>query len=242
MFKMNRSNLSCTTCPNTNCLISRHCSLKTKRLIDRQKGTLRIRKNHQVFYEGAAVTSIYFIHSGKAKVFKTGPRGKRQIIRLAKSGDILGHRGFGGKLLYPVGAETAEDSQICSLGNNFFFELLKDNRELTFHLMMFYAEELKNSETRMRNLSQMNVREKVAEALLMISRVFGETEKGGRRKLGSFLSRRDLADIAGITPEQGVRTLSEFKRDHLIETEGSQIFVLDDEGLKSLIADFDPTH
>lgn len=239
---MEKNSISCATCQNTDCFINRHCSPETKRSIDQHKRVLRVDKNSPVFREGTAVSGVYFVRSGKVKVFKSGPNGKKQIVRLAKSGDILGHRGFGGKLFYPIGAETAMDSQVCFIENNVFFELLKTNSELMFHLMMFYAEELKNSETRMRNLSQMNVREKVAEALLMIYQAFGEKEKGEKRKLGSILTHKDIADIAGTVSEQVTRTLSEFKRDHLIETEGHQIFISDYDGLKSIIADFEPIH
>ena len=45
--------------------------------------------------EGAPVNGLFFILKGKVKVFRTGINGREQIVRFAKEGEIIGHRGFG---------------------------------------------------------------------------------------------------------------------------------------------------
>lgn len=207
--------------------------------MDEHKTERVYKKKEQVFYEGSMIFGIYFICQGRLKIFKNGPGGRKQIVRLARSGDILGHRGWGLKSYYAIGAAAIEDSQVCFIENDFFTKLLKENPDFIFNLMLFYAEELKNAETRMRNLAQMTVRERVAEALLMVNGVFGKRDKKNRITLDIILTRQEIAEIAGTAQEQAIRTLSEFKQDHIIETEGKQIFLTDYDGLKKIIDDYD---
>ena len=85
----------------------------------------------------------------------------------------------------------------------------------------------------------MSVRERIAEALLMVNGVFGKKDKKNRITLDIILTRQEIAEIAGTAQEQAIRMLSEFKRDHFIETEGKQIFLTNYDGLKNIIADYD---
>jgi CRP-like cAMP-binding protein len=47
------------------------------------------KKKQVLYYEGNPVVGIYYIKSGKAKVYKTGPEGRQYTLRLAKEGDVL---------------------------------------------------------------------------------------------------------------------------------------------------------
>lgn len=151
-----------------NCLICNYCTKDEKKFIDNKKvDTIYI------IHQGHPVFGIYFICKGKVKVYKRGPRNKEQIIRLAKTGDILGHRGYGGELVYPIGARALEDSYIAFFENDLFIKISKNNALFSYNLMMFYADELKKSEMKVRNMGLMNFKEKVVDALLYIFSVYG---------------------------------------------------------------------
>jgi len=193
------------------------------------------KKGQQFIMEGAPVNGLFFVCSGKAKVLKTGIYGKEQILRLVGEGEIVGHRGFGTTNKYGISAVAIEDCILCSLSNDILNKMLIELPKLTYDLMIFYAEELNRSEDKVKAFAQMTVREKVIDSLLYMDRKFG-------RNLNGFfsiqLSRKEIADYAGTTVEQVIRTISALKKEELIQTLGKQIGIINIEELKKEISEY----
>ena len=81
----------------------------------------------------------------------------------------------------------------------------------------------------------MNVREKVADALISCNAIYNNTNS---YPFLVQLTRQDLADLAGINTEQLSRILSEFKKDGLLSVSKSEISINDLTLLKELISPF----
>lgn len=226
---------SCTNCTNETCLIKKNLGHidNINPEITEQKHTIQCKKSRQFIMEGAPVNGLYFIYSGKVKVIKTGYNGKEQILRLSKDGEVIGHRGFGMGETYKIGATALEDTVLCNFSTALLKEILLSEPKVTFDFMHFYAEELNRSETKVKTMSQMTVREKVIDMLLYLYRKFGE-ENGA---IGIELSRKELADYAGTTDEQVIRILSALKKEHLIHTKSKLIKILDVPKLKKEISE-----
>ncbi|MBD8488835.1 Crp/Fnr family transcriptional regulator [Echinicola sp. CAU 1574] len=216
---MNYEKTICSVCRNASCIIKRNVHLsQLSRYID-QKSTINCKKGQTFIIEGAPVQGLYFVNKGAVKVTKTGLNGKEQIVRLAKDGEIIGHRGFGAGQFYHIGATALENSSLCNFSLDSMNQMLLEIPKLTYDLMTFYAEELSRSETKVKKFAQMTVREKVIDALLYIFRKFGQKDDF----FGIQLSRKDIADFAGTTDEQVIRILSSLKKEGLIQTSGKKI-------------------
>ena len=226
---------SCTTCTNETCLIKKNLghinNLNPE--ITEQKHTIQCKKSRQFIMEGAPVNGLYFIYSGKVKVIKTGYNGKEQILRLSKDGEVIGHRGFGMGETYKIGATALEDTVLCNFSTALLKDILLSEPKVTFDFMHFYAEELNRSETKVKTMSQMTVREKVIDMLLYLYRKFG----GENGVIGIELSRKELADYAGTTDEQVIRILSALKKEDLIYTKSKLIKITDIPKLKKEISE-----
>lgn len=231
--------ITCENCFFEKCFIHNFCRLQSVDLLEKSKNVIRFRKGQYIFNEGSVVQGIYVIQSGKVKVMNTGYNEKKQIIRFAKSGYLLGHRGLGDKF-YQISAAAIEDSTLCFIEENIFKQLLKNDSELTYQLMLFYAEELRIAETRMKNLAQMTVEEKTAEALLLIKKIFGVEKKNGEILLDVSLGRKDIAELAGLSSEQITRCFSEFKKEKIIQAEDKKIIILKTEALYKIIRPYYP--
>lgn len=225
---------SAITCKVKDCLI-KSCSGKWQEFALSNKTTITYKKGQTIIMQGTIVTGIYFIFSGKVKVTTSWSSEKEQIIRFAKSGDVIGHRGFGSEKLkyYPISAIAIEDTRVCFLENEVIYKLLKTNMNLTNKFMQFYAEELFKTEIRINIISQKPVRERVAIALIELMKTFGY-ENNGSITLDVMLSRQDLANFVGTTKENISNFISEFKKDRHIETEGKKIKILNLDGLQKV--------
>lgn len=182
------------------------------------------RKGETLFKEGDPVTGMYFVYTGVVKVHKRWDQDKELILRFATRGEVLGHRGLGKEPNYPISATATEPVTVCYIDLDFFQASLRMNYPFIYQLLQFFADELQESERKMRNLAHMQVKGRVAHALLAFQDKFGYTEEGN---INFTLSRQDLASFTGTTYETIFRIMNELLRDDLISISGKDIQILE---------------
>jgi CRP-like cAMP-binding protein len=223
----------CETCNHYNCFINKYCSIEWKPLITHYKTSKDYTAGEKIFSEGDPVNGIFQIYTGKIKVVTSFNGEKERIVRLAKSEELLGHRGLGGKMIYPVTAIALENSQVTFIPIDIFYKTVKANPDLSFQLLMFYADEFKATEKRMKMMASMAAKEKVAVSIMTIINAFG-FDSSDPTLLSFTPSRKDIASIAGTTYETVIRVLSNLEKSNIIDQKGKAIRVLDLNYLKSL--------
>jgi len=218
-------------CDLKSCFFCKTCSKEWLPAIEANKQTFEYRKGELIFKEGDPVTGIFFLYEGKAKIHKQWGNDKELIVRIANKGAIVGHRGLGHNTIYPASGTALEHVTACYIDLGFFEATLKVNPVFTYELLLFFADELQESEKRMRNLAHMPVKGRVSQALLSLKNKFGETPEGF---IDINLSRQDLASFAGTTYETVFRIMSELSEDKIIKLEQKSIQLLDEEKLLAI--------
>jgi CRP-like cAMP-binding protein len=216
-------------CDLRTCFLCRWSLKEWKPAIETHRVNFKLKKGDVLFKEGEPVKGIYFVFSGKVKVHKQWGEDKELIVRFAKDGDIVGHRGLGNSAVYPVSATALETVIACYIDLDFFYSSLKVNHDFVEKLMMFYARELQESERNMRNLAHMPVKGRLANSLLHLREKFGIDENG---YIDIELSRQDIASFTGTTYETIFRTMHELIQNNLIEVSGKSIKIIDAQGLQ----------
>jgi len=213
------------------CLMCQMTLAEWKPAIAVHKKNFVVKRGEQIFTEGDPVTGVYFVTSGNVKVHKRWGD-KELILRFANAGKIFGHRGIGlESQVYPISATALEETQLCFIPIDFFKATLKVNTEFMYNLLLFYADELQNSERKMRNLALMPVKSRLAVALINLQTQFGLSSDGF---IDVELSRQDLAAYAGATYETVFRTLNEMMMENLILTHGKKIQIANEVDLQLL--------
>lgn len=227
---MKKANHSCDV---KSCFLCKGCVTEWLPLVALNRRNLLFKKGELLFEEGEEVTGIYFLYKGRAKVHKQWGSDKELIMRFAMAGDIIGHRGFGAGSRFPVSATALEPTTICFVDIDFFLSTLKMNPALTFKLMMFYAQELHNTEQRMRDLVHMDMKGRLADSLLLLQKQFGADKAGN---IDMIITRQDLASFAGASYETVFRIMNELVHDKLVEARDKNIKILNEEGLRAFTA------
>jgi CRP-like cAMP-binding protein len=222
------------TCDVSNCYLCSHCSKDWAIAIASHKKNYEVKKGQHIFVEGEPVANIYFVYSGKIKIHKRWDAEKEIIIRFAQPGNILGHMGLGNEPIYPVTTTAIETSVICAIDLDFFESTLNVNPKLTYSLMKLFANELQESEKRMRNLVHMPVKERIALALLNLKKQFGTTIQGN---IAIELSRQDLSSFAAVAYETLFKVMNEFQHNNWVETDGKNIRLINEDALKAITSD-----
>jgi CRP-like cAMP-binding protein len=215
-------------CDLRSCFLCQRCLPEWIPAIEAHRKTFQYKKGEVIFEEGQIVKGIYFVYSGTVKVHKKWGSEKELIIRFARKGSIFGHRGLGMDHHYPISATALEPVTACYIDLEFFQATLRVNPGFTQGLLLFFADELQESERKMRDLAHMQVKGRVAQAFLQLREQFGVTSEGN---VGLTLSRQDLASLVGATYETVFRIINELVQEHLILLDGKNLAIADAAGL-----------
>lgn len=184
------------------------------------------KKREVIFEEGDYPRYLYFVNSGKVKVFKTNEDGKEYIIDIFMDGDFVGYNDLIRDSKYAEGASALEDTDISLIPREDFTALLHANRDVASQLIKMLANNVSEKEEQLLNLAYHSVRKRVANAILLLSEKEGDAEIN--------ILRDDLARIVGTAKESVIRMLTEFKEDGYIEINDGAIILKNKHKLENL--------
>lgn len=190
------------------------------------------RKKAQLYTEGQRASQVWYIVKGKVKTFLVHTDGKELITHIYGPGDCVGYIAAvrGGD--YTDNAQVMEDAALIIISRLEFLEILGSDSALSQQLIRWLARNATESEAGLLNLAYSSLRKKVANGILNLFDHFHSSEDGR-----SFItvSRDNLAAIVGSAPESLTRTLSDFKKEKLIDITDGRIYLLDENKLRNLI-------
>lgn len=185
-----------------------------------------IARNQTVFSEGQFPKGVYYIASGKVKIYAVGNEGKQQIIHLARTGELIGFRAVFSEETYKVSAVTLEDSKIGFIESQVFMRVIDENKSVRNAVIRELAKELGERAMYVTQLAQKTVRERLANTLLNLSEIYIDEPIN--------LTREDLANFVGTATETLIRLLKEFREEGLIEVQTRKLIILDRKRMESL--------
>lgn len=215
---------SCDKCDSAHSSI--FCVLNKLELsnLSESKSHISYKKGQTIFYEGNHPHGLYCMYSGKVKIHKLGHDGKDQILRLAKAGNVIGYRALLSDDYYHASATAIENSVICFFPKRDYQTKIIANPSLSIQIIKLLSADLKVAEQKAMNLVQKQVRERIAETLLMLKEFFGQDPDTGA--INTALTRESIGNIAGTTTETAIRTLSDFQKIKVVELTGKKIKIV----------------
>ncbi len=203
-------------------------SFESLKKLSENKKTKTYKKREVIYSEGSYPNAVYFLKNGKIKNLKSNEFGKEYIIELHKPGDFFGYLDLLENTTYQDSAVALQDSEVVIIPKDEFNSLLYNNRDVATKFIKMLSNEVREREERLLKLAYNSVRKRVAESLIMLANRYQEDKS---KPFAISITREDLASIVGTATETVIRTLSDFKDEHLIEMKGSLITVLDYEKL-----------
>lgn len=192
----------------------------------------QVKKNDFIFKEGDKPLGFITLEEGKVKIFKEGVGGREQILRMVKPGGFVSYRALIAGEIHIASAMALEDSTICIIESDHFFNKLLKNNQLTIRLLTKLAKELGFSNSRTVTLTQKHIRGRLAESIILLKYKYGVEPDGSTIK--AYLSREDLANLSNMTTSNAIRTLSSFVTERVIAIDGRKVRILDHQKLERI--------
>jgi CRP-like cAMP-binding protein len=177
---------------------------------DRLRGLatlLQFRRGQTIYSQGEETRYIHFISSGVVRIFRSGVRGKRQIIFFRASGDVCGLTETG---VYVNSAEAVSPVRIYRLSWQSSHELLLNNPHLQLILLQKLMADVHAAQSLIMILGQANISHRVATFLvnMMTDTQFFDSQQS---LLYLPMNRYDVADYLGTCAETTGRAFTKME-------------------------------
>jgi CRP-like cAMP-binding protein len=210
-------------------------TLDNKKSLDdlkNESNTNTYKKKQIIYKDGSHPHYLYYIIKGKVKTYKTHEDGKDLVMDLYNDGDFFGYVALLEGASYKENAESMEATELALIPRKDFEMLINSNPATAQKFVSLLAKNLAEKEKQLLGVAYNTLRKKVAEALISLQKKYHINKK---EPYLIDISRDDLATIAGTATESLIRTLSDFKSEHLIDIKSGKVVITDDRKLENLI-------
>jgi CRP-like cAMP-binding protein len=148
-----------------------------------------------------------------------------------KPGDFFGYVDILENQACRESAEALDEVQVLSIPVRDFQQKLRMNMHIEIHFRKALTGYLLKNESILFSMAYQSLRMRVAQALVELVKTYGQLNAG---PVSMRLSREDLASRVGTATESVIRTLSDFKKEGLIEVKGAEMIILKPDQLANL--------
>jgi CRP-like cAMP-binding protein len=198
--------------------------------IQTHSSVIRLRKGQNLFISGDSPRSIYGVANGCLKIVREGSEGESVITRIVRPGQIVGIREVFGEFKYSRTSVALKDSEVFSIDAQATLDLITRIPSISLQFMKIFCTELARMEKRIESDLYRPAKNRVAAVIYELYVLFADE---GQTTFEPPLNRREIAELADVTPETVSRSLAEFKNAGLLETQGATFHILDMNGLMS---------
>ena len=179
--------------------------------------------------EGEQINEFLYLKEGLVKLSKTTVDGKEQIISFSKPFDFVSLLSVFSSDIYKYSVSAVEDSVVCILDLNVVKKYAQQNAMFTMDLMTRVSEATDKIVLDNLELKRKHLKGRVAHVLLYFANYIYEKDE-----YELPVSRREIAEYIGMTVENVIRTLSEFRKDKIIKIFGKDILIADKKRLENI--------
>jgi len=224
----------CRTCKLRNCSFFCGLSQPAVQALDEIKHTTSYPEGALVFMEGQSARGVYIVCQGRVKLLTTNSEGKTLILKIAQPGDILGiHSVITGKA-HETTVETLQPSQLAFISREAFLTFMKDHPDACLHAAEHISRDCQSAYGVIRSIGlSHSVSEKLAR--LLMQWVEGGKVSDGAVRVKMTLTHEEIAQLIGSSRETVTRTLSDFKKQGVIEMHGSALIIRNPAALQKMI-------
>jgi len=195
-------------------------SICTRKIeIDHVRGDIIIR-------EGELINSFIYLKKGLVKLYRKGNMGRDQIICFALPLDFVSLLSVFSEKSYNYSVAALEDSVTCNIDLKEVVAIASHNGKFALSLI-----EKVNKASDKIILDFLAMKEKRLYGRIAYILLYFSKEIYHQKSFDLPVSRKEIAEYIGMTVENVIRTLSEFRKDGIIKIFGPNIEIINEERL-----------
>ena len=180
-------------------------------LIRASKTQVMFRKGENLTKQGTFASYVLFIMSGLVKQYVEGDSTHNYNLQLVQPNEFLGLSAVFGETIYPYSATALMETQVFLIEKEALSKVVQQNGMFAYTIIKRYCEQNTRFYSVVRNLIYKQMNGHMADALLYLS-----SENFAGLEVTALLTRKEIADFAGISTESAVKILKSFEKEGII--------------------------
>jgi len=199
------------------------------KLLENNRSEVEYNPGEIIFKQGSASTHVVLFIAGLAKIYLEGYNKKNLIVRLVKPNEFIASPGLSTSNQHSYSICAVESSTVCFIETSVFRQLFKNNHPFGENLMREMHRNYAKTLQKLINLNQKHRLGRISEALLYLAEEIYESET-----FELTLSKKELADMTGMSSESSFRILKELNDDGKINIDKKKVAILDKSYLQQM--------
>lgn len=224
-----RSITSTCTTGHSHCRCFEVLTEEQRNLIENSQVEVKYNKGEIIAKQGAFSSHVIFLCEGLIKVFLED-NNDRLILKIIGPGNLVGLSSLSEERnTFEYSAAAYQDSVAKLIDINIFKQVIRDNGVFASKIISIMSENAKQINNRFFFMTNRQSYGRMADLLLCLANnIFRE------QAFDLALTRKELAELAGMSPENLIRVLKSFQSDGLIKINGKTFEIANPEGLRKL--------
>jgi CRP-like cAMP-binding protein len=191
-------------------------------LVRASKTQVLFRKGDNLTKQGAFASYVLFVITGLVKQYIEGDNNRSFNLRIIKPGEFIGLSSVFTKNTFEYSTVGLTDCQVFLVEKEAISQIIKQNGIFALGIIKRYCEQNTKLYQTLGTVLYKQMNGRMAETLMSINEL-----KTDFPDVFQLLSRKDIANFAGVSTESAVKLLKSFEKDGLIELSEKDISILD---------------
>ena len=190
-------------------------------LVRASKTQVLFRKGDNLTKQGAFASYALFVIKGLAKQYIEGDNSKNHNLRIIQPGEFVGLSAVFSKNTFNYSSVAITECQVFLVEKDAITTVIQQNGQFGFNMIQRYCGQNANLFDTLRTVLYKQMNGRMADTLLYL-----DSLKFQYPDIFQLLSRKDMAEFAGISTESAVKLLKSFEKDGLIELHEKDIVLV----------------
>ena len=190
------------------------------------------------FQQGEEARELFILTSGRVKLVRSDPDGRRIIHHLVAPTELFGERAALATTPRLTSAQAVEDSRALVWDVQTILEAMMRYPAIGLNAVLLMAERVERHLTRLEDLSLLRVELRFARLLMQLAQTMGRATSRGV-VLDLPLTGQELAEMASTTPYTISRLLAAWRRLDIVDAQHDQILILQPQRLAAIAGEPD---
>ena len=219
---------SCTV-THENCECFNYLTEDQHKLMEEKQRVVHYKKGEIIAKHGAFASHVLFLCEGLVKVYYESKQ-ESLILKIVGPGNLMGLSSLlKEENIFQSTASAYIDSVVRLIDINLFKQFIVENGTFASEIINILSENTNQINSRFFGMTHRQSFGKLADLLLCLA---GRIFKTSVFELN--LTRKELAELAGMSTESVIRILKKFQEDNLISITGKTFSISDPEGLQRI--------
>ena len=187
------------------------------------------RKGETICKQGALTNHIMLLSEGLTKIYLESSHDRNFIIKIAKPFDFIGLSSLYSENTYTFSASALVSCSVYLVEKETLKNIFFKNPDFAYQAMKWFSQNFSLLLDKMSSVSNKQSLGRMSDVLLYLAKdIFSNNTIEG------CISRKDIAELAGLSTESAVRILSDFKSDSIVTLNRNEIQIVNEELLRTI--------